>query len=190
GARRELQQDGDVDDAVGALVDAERLGRHAMADIRRTIGLLGTESTSTTSQPGIDDITDLIHNFETAGLALDYRINGDYARVTPSIGLGLYRICQESLTNVVKHAPSVKADMTLQISPTEISLSINNDIPDPAPATIHDAYGGAGVRGMKQRAELLGGSLSAGLDGSRWTVKAEIPLSHHKLSSNEHPSRP
>ncbi|MBO0881722.1 MAG: two-component sensor histidine kinase, partial [Mycobacterium sp.] len=92
GARRELQQDGDVSDAVGALVDAERLGRYAMADIRRTIGLLNTGPTSMTPEPGIDDITDLIRDFETAGLALDYRIDGDYARVTPSTGLGIYRI--------------------------------------------------------------------------------------------------
>src|SRR5262249_24502513 len=105
GARRELEQDGDVSDAVGALVDAERLGRHAMPDTRRTIGLLDPDPTSAPAKPGIDDITDLIHNFETAGLALNYRIDGDNAVVTPSIGLGIYRICQESLTNVVKHAP-------------------------------------------------------------------------------------
>jgi signal transduction histidine kinase len=189
GARRELQQDGDVDDAVGALVDAERLGRHAMADIRRTMGLLETGPTSTTPEPDIDDITDLIHDFESAGLALNYRIDGDYARVTPSIRLGIYRICQESLANVVKHAPTVKADLNLHISPTTISLSVSNDIPNPAPATIHDAYGGAGIHGMKQRAQLLGGSLSAGLKRSRWTVKAQIPLSDHKLPSNEHPNR-
>ncbi|MBO0883139.1 MAG: two-component sensor histidine kinase [Mycobacterium sp.] len=185
GARRELQQDGDVEEAVRALVDAERLGRHAMADIRRTIGLLETEPTDITPEPGVVDITDLIHDFETAGLVLNYRIDRDYHRVSPSTGLGIYRICEESLANVVKHAPGAKAHMDLQISPSTISLSISNDIPKPAPGTVRDTNGDTGLRRMKQRAQLLGGSLSAGPEGGRWTVKAQIPLSDREPPSAE-----
>ena len=78
--------------------------------------------------------------------------------------------------------------MVLHISPTAISLSISNDIPNPAPAAIHDAYNGAGLRGMKQRAQLLGGVLLAGPEQTRWTVQAQIPLSNQEAQSNEHPS--
>jgi signal transduction histidine kinase len=138
---------------------------------------------------GIDDITKLIHDFETAGLAVDYRIDGQCELVSPGTGLGIYRICQESLANVVKHAPGVKADMEVQISPSSISLSITNDIPSPVPHTVRDAYGGAGLRGMKQRAQLLGGFPVASPERSLWTVKAQIPLSNQESQSNDCASR-
>src|SRR5947209_2546715 len=67
GARRVLQQDRDVDDAVEALEQAERLGRQAMADIRRTVGLLDHSPIKTTPEPGIDDIDVLVADFQRAG---------------------------------------------------------------------------------------------------------------------------
>src|SRR5690606_3232577 len=70
-ARHALQTDRDVDEAVEALVDAERLGRQAMADIRRTVGLLGERSTSSAPEPGVRDLPELIADFTKAGLRFD-----------------------------------------------------------------------------------------------------------------------
>ncbi|MGV0743852.1 sensor histidine kinase [Mycolicibacterium sp. XJ870] len=179
-ARHGLQQQADVSEVISALVDAERIGRTAMTDIRRTIGLLETGPASATSQPSIDDIIGLIHDFEVAGLVLDYQINGTTDHVSPSTGLAVYRICQEALANVVKHAPQAKADMLLDISPSSIVVSISNDSPRSLTGKVRGADDGRGISGMKQRAELLGGSVIAGRHRSHWTVEARIPLATYQ----------
>ncbi|HSS25667.1 MAG TPA: histidine kinase [Mycobacterium sp.] len=180
GARHALQQDRDVDDAVGALTDAERLGRQAMADIRRTVGLLDAEQSNGSPlamapEPDISDISDLINDFVQAGLPVTLRTDGEPGQVSPAVGLALYRITQESLANIAKHAPASKAQVDLAISPSVVVLSVVNDLPvrvPDAPA----ARDGRGLPGMRQRVELLGGLLDAGRCPQGWSVRAEIPL--------------
>jgi signal transduction histidine kinase len=179
GARHALQQDRDVDDAVGALTDAERLGRQAMADIRRTVGLLDAGptngSSAMTPEPGIGDIPDLIDDFVQAGLPVTLHTEGEPDQVSAAVGLALYRITQESLANIAKHAPASKAQVDLTISPSVVVLSVVNDLPvrvPDAPA----ARDGRGLPGMRQRVELLGGVLDAGRCPQGWSVRVEIPL--------------
>ncbi|WP_102143854.1 sensor histidine kinase [Mycobacterium hubeiense] len=181
GARRGLEEDRDIDDAVDALRDAERLGRQAMADIRRTVGLLDTAPATTAPEPGVGDIADLVDDFRRAGLHIDYAApTGDDA-VSASVGLALYRITQESLANTVKHAPTAKARMTLNVSRTHAELTITNELSREQHSGSVDRYGGAGVRGMRERAELLGGQLSAEPSDSMWTVRARIPLADYAI---------
>jgi signal transduction histidine kinase len=181
GARRALQLDRDVDDAVGALTDAERLGRQAMADIRRTVGLLDAGKTNGSSpgmapEPDIGDIPDLIDDFVQAGLPVTLCIEGETDQVSAALGLALYRIAQESLANIAKHAPASKAQVGLVISPTTAALSVVNDLPVRVPDTA-PAPDGRGLSGMRQRVELLGGVIDAGRCPQGWSVRAEIPLS-------------
>jgi signal transduction histidine kinase len=157
GARRVLQQDRDVDDAVEALEEAERLGRQAMADIRRTVGLLDKSPMKTTPEPGIDDIGVLVEDFERAGLAVTLRIDGSTRRVSAAVGLALYRITQESLANIAKHACDSKSTVALSISATSARLAVNNRLPAAVAATRSPE--GRGLRGMRQRVELLGGAI-------------------------------
>lgn len=172
-ARRALQQDRDLDEAVAALTDAERQGRQAMADIRRTVGLLATGPSDTRPEPGIADLGDLVDDFRRAGLPVDYRVRGKPDGVSPAVGLGLYRITQESLANVAKHTPGATAEVDLDIGAGQVSLTVRNDAPQmPAIAT----EPGSGVEGMRRRADLLGGSLRAGLGPRGWLVHAEVPL--------------
>jgi signal transduction histidine kinase len=175
GARHALQQDRDVDDAVGALTDAERLGRQAMADIRRTVGLLDGGPTKIAPEPGIDDIPDLIDDFVQAGLQVTLCREGRHDQVSAAIGLALYRIAQESLANVAKHAPSSKVTVHLDISPASVALSIVNEMPV-AVAAVPTSRDGRGVSGMRERVELLGGVIDAGPCRNGWSVRAEIPL--------------
>jgi signal transduction histidine kinase len=175
GARRALQQDGDIEDALAALVDAERLGRQAMADIRRTVGLLEGGPTKLAPEPSITDIPDLVDDFVSAGLAVMLRTDGRPERVSAAIGLALYRITQESLANIAKHASASKTDVELLISPSTAALSIVNSLP----ATVLAAppsQSGRGLAGMRQRVELLGGILDAGPCREGWSVRADIPL--------------
>jgi signal transduction histidine kinase len=174
GARRALQQDRDVDDAVEALEQAERLGRQAMADIRRTVGLLDNSPLKTTPEPVVDDIGVLVADFEQAGLAVTLHIEGPTQGVSAAVGLALYRITQESLANIAKHAPDSKSSVLLGISTTTVRLAVNNRLP----ATVAAARSpeGRGVRFMRQRVELLGGAIDVGPTRDGWSVCAEIPL--------------
>ena len=173
GARRVLQQDRDVDDAVEALEQAERLGRQAMADIRRTVGLLdGGGPLRTAPEPGIDDIGVLVEDFARAGLDVTLSWDGSTQQVSGAVGLALYRIAQESLANVAKHAPDSKSRVELQISDRSARLAVHNRLP----AAVAASPDGRGLRGMRQRVELLGGAVEAGPTPDGWSVYAEIPL--------------
>jgi signal transduction histidine kinase len=174
GARRVLQQDRDVDDAVEALEQAEQLGRQAMADIRRTVGLLERGPMKISPEPGIDDIGVLVADFERAGLAVTLRSEGSTKRVSAAVGLALYRITQESLANIAKHAPDSKSAVVLDISEASAKVAVKNKLPV-AVAAARSAEG-RGLRGMRQRVELLGGAIEVGPTADGWSVCAEIPL--------------
>ncbi|MCF6388522.1 histidine kinase [Mycobacterium sp. MBM] len=176
GARRALQEDRDIDDAVDALEDAEKLGREAMADIRRTVGLLDVAPMKIAPEPGVDDIARLTDDFARAGLSVTLRTEGSAARISPAVGLALYRIAQESLANVAKHAPDSRATVTLAVSAMRAELSVVNEMPVAAPAGARRAPDGRGVRGMRQRVELLGGVIDIGLTRTGWAVRAAVPV--------------
>ncbi|UFS96387.1 sensor histidine kinase [Nocardia huaxiensis] len=172
-ARHALQTDRDVDEAVDALTDAERLGRQAMADIRRTVGLLGTRTSPQTPEPGLDDIPDLVADFVGAGMEVDALVEGDPDGVTAALGLAIYRIIQESLANVAKHAPGARARVRIKLGAKDINVQVTNDLPTgliPRPGS------GMGISGMRQRITLLGGVLLAGRGGDGWRVEARIPM--------------
>ncbi|TDD08945.1 two-component sensor histidine kinase [Saccharopolyspora terrae] len=176
GARRALQEDRDVDDAVEALTDAERLGRQAIADIRRTVGLLDAEPSKVRPEPGIDDIVDLVSDVVRAGVPVTYEVDGDARSVSAATGLALYRIARESLANVVKHSPGTTALVRLAID-DGVVLTVGNALPSAAGAV----EPGNGIAGMRQRAELLGGRLRAGPAGDEWVVRAEFSPEPHDL---------
>jgi signal transduction histidine kinase len=152
-ARHALQQNHDIDDAIEALEDAEHVGRQAMSDIRLTVGLLGTGPSNPTSEPGINDIPALVEDFRRAGMRIRYKSDGSPQFVSAATGLGLYRIAQESLANVAKHAPGAEADVVVGITNGWATVCIANTASHPV--SLSDS--GSGLQGMRQRAELLGG---------------------------------
>ena len=172
GARRALQEDRDVDEAIEALTDAERLGRQAMADIRQTVGLLDAGPSRVAPEPDIADIPELVADFVRAGVHVKYDLTGSPEAVSAATGLGLYRITQESLANVVKHAPGETAKVRLRVADDAVVVSIVNGT-HRAPRSEPGA--GSGLRGMRQRAELLGGSLVAGPDANGMVGARRVP---------------
>jgi signal transduction histidine kinase len=173
-ARRGLQEDRDVDDAIEALEQAEQLGRQAMADIRRTVGLLDDGPMKLAPEPSVGEIAGLVDDFVRAGLDVTLHANDPVDGVTPAVGLALYRITQESLANVAKHAPDAQSTVTLTISRTSAMLTICNQLPVAVAAV--QASEGRGLRGMRQRVELLGGRIDIGPANDGWSVRADIPL--------------
>jgi signal transduction histidine kinase len=86
----------------------------------------------------------------------------------------LYRITQESLANIAKHASDSKTSVSLEVSPRSARLAVDNRLP--AAVAANSSSEGRGLRGMRQRVELLGGAIEAGPTPEGWSVRAEIPL--------------
>jgi signal transduction histidine kinase len=172
-ARRSLEEDGGagVEEAVDALRDAERQGREAMTDIRRTVGLLGQEAGRPAPAPDLRDLPALVEGFRTAGLDVGVEVRGEPADVPTNTGLGLYRIVQESLANVAKHEPAARVVVALDCDPAQQQLRIRNTLN----GSVRRQPGGSGLKGMRERAQLLGGSFDAGVREGQWVVDVTIP---------------
>jgi len=174
GAKQALIEDHDVADAVAALSDAEQVGRQAMAEIRRTVSVLASEPSGVHPLPCAEDIDALVAQVQDAGLPVDYRSRGDLTRLSPAIGLGMYRILQESLTNVAKHAPGERAEVSVDVGRARASLVVRNRRPG---RTVDP--GGSGTTGMASRAEQIGGEFRAGPDATdprEWVVDLGVPV--------------
>ncbi|ACY22667.1 histidine kinase dimerization and phosphoacceptor region [Gordonia bronchialis DSM 43247] len=170
GARRALEQDADIDDAVDALRDAERQGRQAMSEIRNIVHLLGSDESSPAPTPGADDLQSLIDDYRKAGVDVSFDARGDVSRVSATVGTAVYRIAQESLANVVKHSAAQRASVTVSVGDDTVV-----QVQSPCPTDPHPSRDGTGITGMMQRAHLLGGTLEASRTGDLWSVRAELP---------------
>jgi signal transduction histidine kinase len=184
GARLALK-DGDSTEAIDALGQAEETGRLAMSEIRRTVGLLDDTGTGSGIQPTpkAADVPELVAAFSDAGLDADSEIDGDLDLVPLAVGVALYRIVQESLSNAVKHAPGQPVRLRVRADGASLRATVINPLsaslgPErPRPGAPADATeGGNGLRGMGERAQLLGGTVQAGPRGGSWVVEACLPL--------------
>lgn len=146
--------------------------RGALTEMRRILGVLRTEDQSAELAPqyGIGDIPALVATTRHAGavITLNQIVNGDVSTATQ---IAVYRIVQESLSNAVRHAPSSTIDVSVTADDEAVSVVVRNT---PAPAGSSDSSG-HGLRGMHERAALLGGELNAGPDDGSWIVTARIP---------------
>jgi signal transduction histidine kinase len=170
----------DPADAARALAEAERLGRESLAEVRQVVGMLrdssdtsditGTSDTPGTAPlPGVAGLPTLVDRFRSAGAHVSLAVDGDTGRLPATVGLAVYRILQEALTNVIKHAPGAPATARLVVSATEVTLAVNS-LGAPGHGTGH------GVDDRRERAESLGGSCEAGPEGAGWLVRATFPL--------------
>jgi signal transduction histidine kinase len=173
-ARMALEQN-DQSAALEALREAEQQGRSSMTDIRRTVGLLGSDGDGNAApMPSVADLPKLVSDFRAAGLDVAIAVDGDYESIAPAAGLSVFRIVQESLTNAVKYAPGARAHVDLKVNGEEIRLLVHNA--DGHGASSADGSG-LGIRGMMERASVLGGTLAAGPDGDGWSVLLVAPKS-------------
>lgn len=171
GARLALER-GDREDATSALLEAERAGRASLADIRSTVNVLADGAIGTDApMPTACDLPDLVGGFRAAGLDVDLEVRGDAEAVPSATGLAVYRIAQESLANVVKHALGAAARVSLQVDADGVRL----EVADSGNGSVGAPGEGRGLDGMKERAELLGGSVRAGRGDRGWVVEATLP---------------
>jgi signal transduction histidine kinase len=164
--------DGEIEEARDSLSEAERTGREAMREMRQTVALLGSRASAgpAAALPQARDLPDLVAEYGSAGLKVKLDVTGDLGTISGDVGLAAYRIVQESLANVAKHAPGAAAMVTVRVTDRELSVTVTNDLRSPERGSGH------GIGGMTQRAALLGGTLSAGPAGRQWRVAATLPL--------------
>ncbi|MFG1926346.1 histidine kinase [Cryptosporangium sp. NPDC048952] len=145
--------------AQAALATIGETGRRAMGETRRLLGLLREEPGPLTPQPGLDDVRTLVEQVRAGGLDVTLRLEPPPAPVGSGLGLAVYRIVQESLTNVVKHAgPAARASVEVRWASDQLQLRI---IDDGRGAIVGDASG-HGVVGMRERAAAYGGTIRTG----------------------------
>jgi signal transduction histidine kinase len=161
----------EISEAVDAMADAERIGRQAMSDIRQTVSGMSSSS-GRQPLPTAEDLPGLIEQFRAAGQRVEFTSAGDVSGLSAPVSLGLYRVAQESLANVVKHADGGAAEVDLEVTNHQVRLTVRNPA---APARTPDDAFGTGLAGMKARVEQLGGHLTAGRGGDAWIVQAIVP---------------
>jgi len=175
GARLSLRSD--PDEAEAALEEAERVGRQSLADVRRTVSLLGPGDGGGPAPPlpGVRDLEALVAGYAAAGLKVRLQTEGDPDDVSAATGLGLYRIAQESLANAARHAPGAEVDVRLSVNNGAIYLRVLNGAAAGSAPAQGTSSGGFGLAGMQERAELLGAQLRSGPFGEGWMVEVTVP---------------
>jgi signal transduction histidine kinase len=161
-----------------ALATVRRTGKGALLELRRLLDLLREhdDTQETSPQPGIEDVAPLVEQLRRAGLRVRLERTGACAAMTPGVGLAVYRIVQEALVNVLKHAPGARATVAVHATPEAVEVEVLDDGRDAPPPTAH-SNGGHGLVGMRERVQLYGGSFEAGpRPGGGFRVAATLPL--------------
>jgi signal transduction histidine kinase len=172
GARQVLRSH--TDEADEALRSVERTGRQALRELRRMLGILRTdEGPRLAPQPGVGDVTPLVAQMREAGLPVELELSGQPLAVAPGFDLAAYRIVQEALTNVLKHAGPAHARVIVRYASGELELEIADDGRGPGEA----GDPGHGLVGMRERVALYDGELDAGArNGGGFVVRVRLPL--------------
>ncbi len=158
-----------------ALLAIERTGREALAEMSRLLGILRKEgeSLSLAPRPSLAQVDVLVQTVRDAGLPVELRVEGAQADLPPGVDVSAYRIVQEALTNVVKHAGPARASVVVRYGRQAIEVEVIDD----GRRSVNGNTAGYGLAGMRERVELHGGMLEAGSRSEGgFAVKARLPL--------------
>jgi len=168
--------DTDPAEAKRSLVAIRETSRSALQELRAMLGMLrgaGEPAAPLAPAPGLARLDDLVRQLVDAGLAVDVRADVDPADLQPFVDASAYRIVQEALTNVLRHAGPARVAVTLALAGGRLTIEVVDDGRTPAGATVE----GHGIVGMRERAAALGGTFEAGpMAGGGWRVAAELPV--------------
>jgi signal transduction histidine kinase len=166
--------DADTEQAREALLHIKRTSGDALNDLRATLGVLRDPAQDAPTGPaaGLDDLDDMAGQLRAAGV--DVTVDVDAIAVPTPVGSAGYRIVQEALTNVLRHARATRASVVVRVDADAVSIIVADD----GSGGGGSGGAGAGVRGMRERATALGGTLDAGPgEHGGWRVEAWLPLS-------------
>jgi len=166
----------DRDRARSALDRVTAASREALADLRGTIEVLRADSLTTTEDepaPGVDQIPGLLDVVRATGVEVSLEVDDGLDSLRPAISLAVYRVVQESLTNVLRHSDATAVRITIRCTTADVRLEVCDD----GRVTPGENLG-FGVRGMNERIGALGGQLSSGPvegEGGGYVVRARLP---------------
>jgi signal transduction histidine kinase len=170
------------DAARKAMQEVQTAGAAAMTEMRHMLGLMrGGESAGRRPQPAIDDVHELIAAERAAGRSVNLTVQGTPRELPRGLALSVFRIIQESLTNVRKHAHGSCCGVTITYAPAVLEVEVvDNGAGAPGPTGA-----GFGIIGMRERAQLYGGTLEARprSPGDGWAVRARFPLEHDAVEA-------
>jgi signal transduction histidine kinase len=158
--------------ALGAIKESSRA---ALRELRAILGVLRQvdQDAPTAPAPGLERVGELVESARLAGVEVRTRIDGERLPLPTEVELAAYRIVQESLTNVVRHAHAGTVTVRLVHGPRELTVEIEDDGRGPAPGP---GAPGRGITGMRERARTVGGELAAGpRPGGGFAVRARLP---------------
>jgi signal transduction histidine kinase len=156
-----------------AITEASEAGRRALSDLRAMLGVLHTDGAPAGSAPlpGVSQLGALIERVRATGLAVELGIEGSPFPLGAAAELNVYRIVQEALTNTIRHARARHARVTIRYEAPRVAVCVADDGTAAAPGR----HTGHGIAGMRERAALHGGDVSAGpAPGGGWLVTASM----------------
>jgi len=164
--------------ALNSLSLIETSSRQAVSELYHLLGLLRDEKQveSFTSQPGLKQLVELVADMQTAGLRVEVRTEGEKREIPQMVDLSAYRILEEALTNILKHAGATKATINMRYQNSTLFLEVT----DNGHGIVNDdkmASDGKGLIGMRERVNLLNGEFWAGNGpNGGFLVKVKLPL--------------
>jgi signal transduction histidine kinase len=164
--------------ALAAIVHS---GRASLTDMRRVLEAMGEVDDAWHPQPGLAQVPTLLEQVRQAGIGVQLRVDGDPAPLPAPVDLSAYRIVQEALTNVMKHAGAgSSAEVLLSYRDTAVDIEVGDDgtaTSDSVATDCTESATGNGLRGMRERVRLLGGRFTAGPGiGAGFRVNATLPI--------------
>ncbi|CAM5515730.1 sensor histidine kinase [Streptomyces narbonensis] len=174
--------DGSPDQAREAIRAVEEAGRAAMAELRHVMGLLTMAAdgpdpaidVDLAPQPGLDRLTELTDRMRSSGVPVEVEVRGAPVALPAGVDLAAYRVVQEALTNVVRHAVGARVSVLVEYGSGRLEVEVTDTGGRPGKS---DPGGGHGLLGLRERLALYGGSLHAGeRPGGGYRVRAVIPL--------------
>ncbi|MFD5105397.1 sensor histidine kinase [Streptomyces cinereoruber] len=156
-----------------ALEAIEETGRAALEDLERVLLLLRETGRPAAASPGLDEAARLLDSARSSGARVDAEVTGPLEEVPGPVSREAYRMLQECLTNVLRHAGPVPVAARVAVEGAVLRLEVRNPL---APGRAEHPGSGSGLRGIRERAALLGGSARTGRDGDAWLVRVDLPL--------------
>ncbi|KOT37602.1 histidine kinase [Streptomyces caelestis] len=168
GAARTAGDPGFTDRALAAI---EETGRAALEDLERVLGVLREPDKPVSSRPTLVDADRLLESARASGAKVDADVTGPLDTVPGPVSREGYRILQESLTNALRHAGAVPVRVGVRVAGGTLLLEVRNPLTEAVPGPGR----GSGLRGIRERAALLGGRAWTGPDEGDWRVRVELP---------------
>ncbi|ESU51942.1 histidine kinase [Streptomyces filamentosus] len=167
-----------------ALAAIEETGRDALEDLERVLRVLRESGTPVSRRPTLAEAKRLLDSATGSGAKVVTRVSGDLALVPAPVSREGYRILQESLTNVLRHAGPVPIRVSITVADGRLELGVTN----PMSGAAGPPGSGSGLRGMRERAALLGGKARMESREGEWRVRVSLPLDGIRWSDALHRS--